>query len=690
MRQVAAYLLIKVTIDIPLTMRLMDDNSSGPAMGVSAQQLADMLPTGVAMLDHNDKAVFTNRRFRDLMTRQNPRSFECWSRSIHPDDYDRLEKAYHEASRTRQPLRIEYRTREEHCPWRLLMLAPMSAEESTQLGLHDGGSLCTIVDISQEKTAELSHKRMADDARQRKIQQERFIDMISHEVRNPLSAIMHCTEDILEAIQTDRRGDDDRESESDKQKAKTRSRSIIAQATETISLCIRHQKKIVDDVLSFSKLDAGMLTLTPRPVEPHRRLATSLMMFRPELRQEKIEFEYKLDPSYQDCDVGWVMADMDRMSQVLINLVTNAIKFTANSGGEMKIRVSLGASTVRPPSYPPNVVFFDSDEAALRLDRTGQPEWGDGPAAFIMVAVRDTGIGIDSESQKRLFERFNQGTPRTQSNYGGSGLGLNVSRRLCHLHGGEIGVSSKEGEGSTFGFFFTARRTDSDGRTSKGKATEAEIDEICRDVQSLGDEVTGGEARMSSPAIPEEPEVARVEEMSPQGKEKKTSEHSAKLADEAGTPASKHSQSEPEPEPSHEQPKDPAERRGSHILLVEDNIINRRIVSRKLHKLGFRVTEASDGREALNALHRDKFDCVLMDQAMPVMDGTSATKAFRDLEKRDALEPIPVIGVTANVRAEQLEEMLVSGMDDVIQKPYKMDELTQKIQHLMEKRRNPR
>ena len=102
--------------------------------------------------------------------------------------------------------------------------------------------------------------------------------------------------------------------------------------------------------------------------------------------------------------------------------------------------------------------FFESGEHALRLDATTTPEWGESPVAYVMVAVKDTGIGISDQAQKRLFERFDQATPRTESVYGGSGLGLNVSRKLCHLHGGEIGASSGEVEGSTFGFFFKVRR----------------------------------------------------------------------------------------------------------------------------------------------------------------------------------------------------------------------------------------
>ncbi|PKX97274.1 putative sensor histidine kinase/response regulator [Aspergillus novofumigatus IBT 16806] len=604
-----------------------------PSHSISAQQLADMLPTGVAILNHRDEALFTNRRFRDLMTKLDPRSFDCWSQSIHPDDFDRLAEAYHDASRAQQPLRIQYRTRDHDCPWRLLTLTPMGPDERALFGITTaGGAICTIADITQEKTAELSQRKIAEEAQQRKTQQERFIDMISHEVRNPLSAILHCTEDILESVHRTRNGESTAEE----------THATIAQAAETIGLCIAHQKKIVDDVLTFSKVDAGMLTLTPRRVQPRSQLATSLTMFRPELRKENIEFEYKLDHSYEEQGIDWVMADLDRMSQVLINLVSNAIKFTAKSGGEMKVRVSMGASTTRPPSYPPNVVFFNSDAAALRLDRTQQAEWG-------------TGRRRDAAHGKYIR---------------GSGLGLNVSRRLCHLHGGEIGVSSKEGEGSTFGFFFAVRKSDGVGVGEPSTSPTAKQDQTCRNIMSLGDEMTDANHQMTSPAIPEDPEVTYIEEINPACNSDGRKDHTAKIAEEATDTESS-------------TPPTPERRDSQHILLVEDNIINQRILSRKLQGLGFSVTEACNGREALDAVKKDHFDCILMDQVMPVMDGNSATKAIRELEKERSAEHTPVLGVTANVRAEQQEEMLQAGMDDVIHKPYKMDELTDKIEQLV-------
>lgn len=160
-----------------------------------------MLPTGLAILNQNDESIMVNRRFRELTTCSSASSFECWSQSIHPDDFDRIATAYFETSRSKHALRIEFRTRSRIPLWRVLMLASLDEIDMHRLNLSNGDFICTIADITHEKTAELLQVEIAQEAQERKQQQERFIDMISHEVRNPVSAILHCTEDILEAVQ---------------------------------------------------------------------------------------------------------------------------------------------------------------------------------------------------------------------------------------------------------------------------------------------------------------------------------------------------------------------------------------------------------------------------------------------------------------------------------------------------------
>ncbi|OGE51961.1 hypothetical protein PENARI_c011G06619 [Penicillium arizonense] len=631
---------------------------------VTAQQLADILPNGVAILNHRYELISVNRRFRRLIPCASANFSECWLRSVHEDDYERVVTEYEEVAEPKQALRIEYHTPGPDSMWCVMTLERLDNEDVQFFGpSEDGLFICTIADITPEKKAELVQRQAAQDAQDRKKQQERFIDMISHEIRNPLSAILHCTEDIQEAIYNTKREDI--------------SLSNITEATETISLCITHQKKIVNDVLTFSKLDASMLSLSPNKVQPKRHLTTPISIFRPEIRKQRIKFEYKVDVSYGNCGINWVMADLDRMGQVLINILSNAIKFTARSGNERMLRVSMGAAIDRPSSYPPNVVFFDSGEEGLRKDATNTPEWGMGESVYIMVAVKDSGIGITDQAQKRLFERFNQATPRTESIYGGSGLGLNVCRQLCHLHGGEIGVSSKEGHGSTFGFFFKARRTTDTTDEGHGNLHASELDKLSSDIQMLGNEMNGVNECTEEPDISENPPVDKIGEVEMGAPNDERTTRTDSIAREVSD-----GQLNRENLRSAENSDMEREGTGERILLVEDNFINRRIVSRKLSAQGFDVTEACNGQQALDMSQNTSFDCILMDQQMPVMDGHSATKVIRDIEKETGGH-VPVLGVTANVRDAQQDEMMNSGMDDIIHKPYGTQELVKKIKRLI-------
>jgi signal transduction histidine kinase/ActR/RegA family two-component response regulator len=636
------------------------------SQNVSAQQLADVLPNGVAILNDRYEMISANRRFRELIPCYTSNFSECWLNSVHKDDYDRVATGYRETADSKQSLRIEYHTRDPDSIWCVMTLDRLEDKSTQIFGYKEGGlHICTISDITPEKKAELMQRQAAQEAQERKKLQERFVDMISHEIRNPLSAILHCTEDIQEAVFN--------------KKPEEISVLNITEAAETISLCITHQKKIVNDVLTFSKLDASMLSLSPRKVQPKRHLTTPIAIFRPELRKQRIQFEYKADMSYSSCGIDWVMADLDRMGQVLINILSNAIKFTAKSESERYIRVSMGASIDRPTSYPPNIVFFESGEAGLRKDATTTPEWGDGDIAYIMVAVKDSGIGITDQAQKRLFERFKQATPKTESIYGGSGLGLNVCRKLCHLHGGEIGVSSKESQGSTFGFFFKVRRSNDASKEGRGDLDVSGIDQLCFDIQTLGNEMRGVNDVTEEPKIPKDPPEDQVREAKPGAPKDTNTARTHSIAREVSDDQTKRA--------NEDQPRHPNQKQtgsGQRILLVEDNIINRRIISRKLNTLGFDISEASNGREAVAASQSSSFDCILMDKQMPEMDGNRATREIRNNEKGSGGH-VPILGVTANVREAQQDEMFSAGMDDIIQKPYGTQELVGKMLQMIPK-----
>lgn len=144
------------------------------------RRFAELLPSGLAILDRDAKAMFVNRKFWDLTTLQEDEQFTSWPQSIHEEDYDRVMSAYRKAFSEQQELRIEFRAKDAPQPWRLLLLTPLGDEKSHHISNRDrGGFICSIVDISSEKSAEITERKAAQLARERKEQQERFIDMVS-------------------------------------------------------------------------------------------------------------------------------------------------------------------------------------------------------------------------------------------------------------------------------------------------------------------------------------------------------------------------------------------------------------------------------------------------------------------------------------------------------------------------------
>jgi hypothetical protein len=191
--------------------------------------------------------------------------------------------------------------------------------------------------------------------------------------------------------------------------------------------------------------------------QPLQVVQRALKMFEGEVQTAAIQMEFVITESFRQLNVDWVKIDPSRVLQVLINLTTNAIKFTTTEETRT-IKVVLSAARERPSaSHAPTVSYFPM--RAKRTDQTFGPDWGDGEEIFLEFAVQDTGRGLTPEEKKLLFQRFSQASPRTHVQYGGSGLGLFISRELTELQGGEIGVSSEAGKGSTFAFYVKCRRS---------------------------------------------------------------------------------------------------------------------------------------------------------------------------------------------------------------------------------------
>jgi PAS domain-containing protein len=215
------------------------------------QRFAELLPNGLAILDKELEAIFVNDGFFRLTTNKMANEFRAWPESIHPEDYDRVMAAYRKAFSSREDLRIEFRCASEAIgeegEWRLFLFRPLNEDL-------EAGFICAVVDITEIKQAQLSQEKAATEAQERKEQQERFIDMVSHEIRNPLSAVMHLAEEVKDVTrEIGNNHEDVREQVSE-----------IMDAADTILLCVSHQNTLVDDILSFSKLDSMMLSLVPR------------------------------------------------------------------------------------------------------------------------------------------------------------------------------------------------------------------------------------------------------------------------------------------------------------------------------------------------------------------------------------------------------------------------------------------
>ena len=215
------------------------------------ERFAELLPNGLAILDKELEAIFVNDGFFRLTTNKMANEFRAWPESIHPEDYDRVMAAYRKAFSSREDLRIEFRCTSEATgeegEWRLFLFRPLSEDL-------EAGFICAVVDITEIKQAQLSQEKAATEAQDRKEQQERFIDMVSHEIRNPLSAVMHLAEEVKDVTrEIGNKHEDVKEQVSE-----------IMDAADTILLCVSHQNTLVDDILSFSKLDSMMLSLVPR------------------------------------------------------------------------------------------------------------------------------------------------------------------------------------------------------------------------------------------------------------------------------------------------------------------------------------------------------------------------------------------------------------------------------------------
>ncbi|KAK0745801.1 hypothetical protein B0T18DRAFT_437960 [Schizothecium vesticola] len=614
-------------------------------------RMAELGPVGMFIADDKGSITYCNEMWYKVSGHERgTTTLDAWMQSIKEEDLPGVEDVWRRLVQDKTAIAThEFRFKGVHNrieghlvdTWAL-----MSAYPETTADGHLKSIFGCITDISQQKWAEDFQKQRREAAVELKRQQENFIDITSHEMRNPLSAILQCADEISACLYRYRMGET---GEHDPNALGVLIDSCV-EAANTISLCASHQKRIVDDILTLSKLDSNLLLVTPVDVQPVAVLQNVLKMFEAELAAEDIKGQFHIDQAYHKLGVDWAKLDPSRLRQVLINLMTNAIKFTQGRPKRC-ITISVGASKdveIEGLSYVPT-------RHPSPKDITDEPDWGHGEKLNLHVAVTDTGPGLDDGEKDVLFQRFSQVSPRTHVQYGGSGLGLFICRILTEMQGGRIGVHSKKGEGSTFAFHIKIRKSEAPPVLS-----------------------TSPSPRSTTPAgkLPGDPS-------------RPNTLHGAapKLLSAAGSG------------------------RKMDVLIVEDNLVNQKVLNRGLKLSGHNTYLANHGLEALEALRQSRFwdasedtaksnismdasevtaknniSIILMDIEMPEMDGITCTREIRRLEREGAItKHIPIIAATAYARPEQIADAKAAGMDGVISKPFQVHELLPKMEELVDK-----
>ncbi len=625
------------------------------------ESLVAISPAAVVVMDADERVTDWNPAASELFGHS---AEEALGRPVDElvfGDADRGEgrEITQEAMREGRAQRIARRTRKDGIPVDVeLKLVPLMAD-----GSHVG-----FLGIYHDVTELLRARQEAEAATQAK---SAFLATMSHEIRTPMNAVIGMT-DLL--LGTDLTGE----------------QREFAEVVRSSGDALLH---VIDDILDYSKIEAGKLELEHEPFNLRECVEGALEIVAPRAWEKGIELGCLID----EAAPAGIVGDAARLRQVLLNLLSNAVKFTEE--GEV-------------------VVLVEAEPAAR------------GPVR-LELAVRDTGIGIPQDRMDRLFTSFSQVDASTTRRYGGTGLGLAISKRLVDLMGGTIRMESKEQEGSTFRISLAVEPAELPrGPTADdalpqllGKrvlvvddnATNREI--VTRHARAWRMEpvaVEGGAEALALLDAGERFDLAVLDMMMPRmdGVElareirRRRSRRELPLLlltslgrlPQAGASGEFDAQLAKPLRASQlynalvrvlaaddgQEPVAEAERPGTgasslRILLAEDNAVNQKVALRLLERLGYSADVASNGLEAIEAIEHRGYDVVLMDVQMPELDGLDASR--RICERWPETRP-RIIAMTANALPEDREACFAAGMDDYVAKPIRPDVLAEALKRV--------
>jgi len=513
------------------------------------------------------------------------------------------------------------------------------ASFSSSKALTDKNTVLSNLNFNLEESI-LEAQKQSHEAMQAANAKTQFLAQMSHEIRTPMNGVIGMTS----LLQRTKLNEEQRECLS----------SIRNSGDALIT--------IINDILDFSKIESGAMELELNPFDIRLCIEDVLDLFWLTTAQKKLDVSYTVSPDIRRRLVG----DVSRIRQILVNLVGNAVKFT--DSGSIRIAVSL-----------------------IESGRIGE-------MTTVEFKVVDTGIGIPTDKQDRLFKAFNQVDASISRRYGGTGLGLAISSRLVDLMGGTIGVTSEHGLGSTFTFTLPLEQTGVADITAIGSKfanisifphihDEQSRASICNFLEALGVS-SSSKSWDKSLVITDNPtydmEGVRtifINSTHAQINEKQFCAQlylPLKISNVVNTLKKvllsnniESFDAEIEDSKSHL-----FERYPINILVAEDNTINQKLMRKSLSYYGYTPDIVANGLEVLEALERQPYDLIFMDIQMPEMDGLEATRAI--VKKYQDARP-RIVAMTASALGADRDSCLAVGMDDYTSKPIKIEVIEKMI-----------